>query len=382
MAKRDYYDVLGIQKVASDDEIKKAYRKAAMKYHPDKNPGDKEAETKFKEANEAYQVLSDKEKRAAYDRLGHAAFDPAAGGGAGGAGGFGGFGGFQNVDIDLGDIFGDLFGGGFGSSRKRNGSRKGQNVECEANISFMEAAFGAEKEVTFRRFEDCKKCSGSGAKEGTSPKTCSKCSGTGTIKTSQQSMFGQVMQTRECDSCRGTGKIIEEKCPLCKGKGKVIRNVKKKIKIPKGIDNGQAISLRGEGMHGENGGPAGDLVIHVSVRPHELFVRNGFDLYYDMPITFTQAALGAEVEIPTVDGKVKFKIPEGTQNGKVFRLSDKGIPVLNGRGRGSLYIKVQVEVPVKLSREQKELLREFEKLGTQNTNAQQKSFFAKASRSA
>lgn len=378
--KRDYYDVLGIQKGASDDEIKKAYRKAAMKYHPDKNPDNAEAEAKFKEANEAYQVLSDGEKRAAYDRYGHTAFEQ---GGAGGfQGGFGGFGGFGNVDIDLGDIFGDLFGGFGGSQKRKNGPRRGQNIETEVSVTFMEAAFGIEKEVVFRRYENCKTCKGTGAKPGTSAETCSKCGGSGTIKVRQNSMFGQIVQTRECDACHGNGQIIKEKCSDCNGKSKVIKNVKMKVNIPSGIDDGQAISISGEGMPGEKGGPSGDLIVHISIKPHEIFKRKGYDVHYDMPITFVQASLGAEVNVPTIDGNVKFKIPEGTQSGKTFRLSDKGIPVLKGRGRGrgSQYIKVQVEVPIKLNKKQKEILRSFDDAGTVDNHVQQKSFFDKVKR--
>lgn len=374
-SKRDYYEVLGIQKGASDDEIKRAYRKAAVKYHPDKNPDDKEAEAKFKEINEAYQILSDPDKKAAYDRMGHAAFEQGGFGGGGFGGGFGGAG----FDVDLGDIFGSFFGEGFGGGGRRNGPRKGRNIDVSVNISFEEAAFGCEKEVTFRRLENCKDCNGTGAKNGTEVETCSTCGGSGTVRQRQNSIFGQVVQTVTCSRCNGTGKIIKESCSTCDGKGKVYRNVTKKINIPEGIDDGQAISISGEGMAGEKGGPNGDLLVHVSVRAHELFTRNGFDVHYEMPISYAQAVLGDEIEVPTIDGKVKFKITEGTQNGKVYRLSDKGIPVLKGRGRGrgSQYIKVFVEVPTKLNKEQKELLKKFEESLTKENMSQKKSFFDK-----
>ncbi len=369
--KRDYYEVLGVQKGASEEEIKKAYRKAAHKYHPDKNQNDKESEAKFKEANEAYQVLSDSEKKAAYDRMGHAAFDQSAGYG-GGAGGFqGGF------DMgDLGDIFGNIFGGGFGGGR-RSGPRKGQDIEVQVRIEFKEAAFGVKKDISVRRQENCAVCSGTGAKPGTDVETCKKCSGSGQIRYQQQSIFGQMTSTKDCDACNGRGKTIKEPCRDCSGKGKVMKNATIPVNIPAGIDNNQAISVPGEGMPGEKGGPHGDLIVHILVNPHPIFKRNGSDVYCEVPITFVQAALGAEIEVPTIDGKVKITIPEGTQTARKFRLSDKGIPYLQRKGRGSEYITVNVEVPTKLSKEQKEILKRFDEKTSGDSHQQRKNFFEK-----
>ena len=369
--KRDYYEVLGVQKGASDEEIKKAYRKAAHKYHPDKNQNDKESEAKFKEANEAYQILSDSEKKAAYDRMGHAAFDQSAGYG-GGAGGFqGGF------DMgDLGDIFGNIFGGGFGGNR-RSGPRKGQDIEVQVRIEFKEAAFGVKKDISVRRQENCAVCSGTGAKPGTDVETCKKCSGSGQIRFQQQSIFGQMTQTKDCDACNGRGKTIKEPCRDCSGKGKVMKNATIPVNIPAGIDNNQAISVSGEGMPGEKGGPHGDLIVHILVNAHPIFKRNGADVYCEVPITFVQAALGAEIEVPTIDGKVKITIPEGTQTARKFRLSDKGIPYLQRKGRGSEYITVNVEVPTKLSKEQKEILKRFDEKTSGDSHQQRKNFFEK-----
>ncbi|MEI6131770.1 MAG: molecular chaperone DnaJ [Bacillota bacterium] len=369
--KRDYYDVLGVQKGASEEEIKKAYRKAAHKYHPDKNQNDKESEAKFKEANEAYQILSDAEKKSAYDQMGHAAFDQNAG--YGGAGGFqGGF------DMgDLGDIFGNIFGGGFGGGGRRNGPRKGQDIEVQIRIEFKEAAFGVKRDINVRRQENCAVCSGSGAKPGTDAETCKKCSGSGQIRFQQQSLFGQMTQVRDCDVCHGKGKIIKEACRDCSGKGKVMKNVTIPVNVPAGIDDGQAISMSGQGMPGEKGGPSGDLIVHIQVNPHPIFKRNGADVYCEVPITFVQAALGTEIEVPTIDGKVKMTIPDGTQTGRKFRLSEKGIPFLHRKGRGSEYITVNVEVPTKLSKEQKELLKKFDEKTNPDSHQQKKSFFEK-----
>ena len=354
--KRDYYEVLGLDKGASDEEIKKAYRKLAKQYHPDLHPGDKSCEEKFKEIGEAYEILSDPDKKARYDQYGHAAFDPNAGFGGGGFGGFGDFG-------DLGDILGNIFGGGFGgfgsSQTRRNAPQKGENVRIRLGISFEEAAFGCTKELSIPRVEDCDDCSGTGCKPGTSPESCPDCGGTGTVRTSQRTPFGVMQSTAACRKCGGTGKLIKEPCPKCAGKGKIRRTRSISVNIPSGIDDGQTVSLRGQGHAGANGGPAGDLLITVSVKAHPLFERDGSSILFEMPISFVQAALGAEVEVPTLDGKVKYTIPEGTQTGTTFRLRGKGVPYLNGSGRGDQYVTVNIETPKNLSKEQKELLREF-----------------------
>jgi|YNPMSStandDraft_1061717.scaffolds.fasta_scaffold12683_2 molecular chaperone DnaJ len=375
-AKRDYYEILGLQKGASDEEIKKAYRKLAKQYHPDVNPGNKEAEAKFKEINEAYEVLSDPQKRAQYDQFGHAGMEGAF------SSGFGtGFtGGFADFDFgDIGDIFESFFGGGFStrSSRSRSGPQKGADIKQSIEISFEEAAFGTQKEINFLRLENCPSCSGTGSKSGSQPKTCMHCNGTGQVQYRQSTPFGQIVNMRTCEVCKGEGKIITDPCSTCAGKGKVRRNVKKVINVPAGIDNGQTISLRGEGEPGKRGGPAGDLYITVRVRPHPLFQRQNNDVLCEIPITFVQAALGAEIEVPTLDGKVKYTIPEGTQTGSVFRLRNKGIPFLGSGGRGDQYVKVVVEVPKKLTEKQKELLRQFGELSGEDNHEQRKSFFNK-----
>ena len=372
--KRDYYEVLGVEKNASDAEIKKAYRKLAMKYHPDQNPGDKTAEEKFKEINEAYEVLSDADKKARYDQYGFAGVDPNFNPNAG----FGGFGGGGFGFGDLGDIFGDFFGGGTASSSgRRRGPAKGQNVVSEIEISFEDAAFGCEREITFSRIETCSTCHGTGAKEGTSPQTCTYCHGTGTVRT-QQNFMGMTMQSEQrCPKCGGKGTIISDPCQTCKGKGKVRRNKKLSVQIPAGIDHGQTISLRGQGHAGKNGGPAGDLLVTVMVQPHDVFRRDGTAVFCEAPITFTQAVLGAELEIPTIDGKVKYPIPEGTQTGTVFRLKGKGIPVLNGRGRGDQYVTVIIETPRNLNREQKDALRKFSETLNEGNYEKHRSFFKK-----
>ena len=355
--KRDYYEVLGLEKGASDEEIKKAYRKLAKQYHPDLHPGDKDCEEKFKEIGEAYEILSDPDKKAKYDQYGHAAFDPNAG--FGGGGGFGGFGDFG----DLGDILGNIFGGGFGGfsggQTRRNTPQKGENLRVRLGISFEEAAFGCTKEISIPRIEDCDDCKGTGCKPGTSPESCPDCGGTGTVRTSQRTPFGVMQSTTACRRCSGTGKLIKEPCPKCGGKGKVRRTRSISVNIPSGIDDGQTVSLRGQGHAGANGGPAGDLLITVSVKAHPLFERDGSSILFEMPISFVQAALGAEVEVPTLDGKVKYNIPEGTQTGTTFRLRGKGVPYLNGNGRGDQYVTVNIETPKNLNREQKDLLREF-----------------------
>ena len=352
--KRDYYEVLGVSKGASDDELKKAFRKEAKKYHPDLHPGDKAAEEKFKEVNEAYEVLSDKDKRARYDQFGHAGVDPNFGAG-GGTGGFGGF------DMgDLGDIFGDIFGGFGGGSARRNGPRRGQDIRQVVDVTFEEAAFGCKKHITVSRAEDCGHCHGTGAKPGTSAQTCQRCHGTGQVQTAVNTPFGRMMNTSTCPECRGEGKIIKEPCSACRGTGKVRRTKTIEISVPAGIDNGQTMQLSGQGEPGAKGGPAGDLLVTIRIRPHDIFRRENFDVFMEMPISFVQAALGATVQVPTLDGAVEYDIPEGTQTGTTFKLRGKGIPSIRGRGRGDQYITVNVEVPRNLSAKQKELLREFD----------------------
>ena len=369
--KRDYYEVLGVSKGASEDEIKRAYKKLARKYHPDMNPGDKEAEEKFKEVNEANEVLSDPDKKARYDQFGFAGVDPNYGAGGGyGAGGFD-FG-------DLGDIFGSFFGGGFGSGqRRRTGPQRGESIRMSVSVDFIEAAFGCEKEVTVERSEQCPTCKGNGCAPGTTPEVCPDCHGSGAVTQSQRTPFG-VMQTQAvCGKCRGTGKIIHQPCPDCRGSGRARKRKTVKVNIPAGIDNGQTISLRGQGHAGKNGGPNGDLLITVMVKPHDIFRREGTSVFCEAPITFTQAVLGAEMEIPTIDGKVKYTIPEGTQTGTVFRLRGKGIPVLNGHGRGDQYVTVTIETPRGLNREQKDALKKFSETLGEGNYEKQRSFFKK-----
>lgn len=369
---RDLYEVLGLQKGASDDEIKKAYRKLAKKYHPDLNPGDKEAEKKMKEVNGAYEVLSDAEKKARYDQYGFAGIDPNYAGGAGG----GGFGGFQ--DFDLGDIFGSMFGGGFGGQQTRqNGPRKGENLRITLQLTFEEAVFGCEKSVSVTRNESCKDCGGTGAKKGTSPETCPVCRGSGQVQSTQRTPFGVFSSSSPCQNCKGTGKIIKEPCPSCKGEGRVRKTRTIRVKIPAGIDDGQTISLRGEGNGGAQGGPAGDLYVTVYVKEHKMFKRDGQDIILEMPISFVQAALGATLTVPTVDGKVQYDLPEGTQTGTVFRLRGSGVPSVNGRGRGDQYVKVNVEIPRNLNHEQKELLRKFDEATGDSCYSERGGFFKK-----
>lgn len=358
--KRDYYEVLGLKKGASEDEIKKAFRKMALKYHPDKNPGDKTAEEKFKEVNEAYSILSDPEKKKLYDQFGHAGVDPNSGfGGAGG--GFGGFGGSYD---DIFDMFGNMFGGGFGgfgSRAQRNGPRKGRDLQKAMTITFEEAAFGVKKEIQVNKNVECSKCHGSGAAPGTQKQQCPKCGGSGQIHTTQRTPFGQFSNVQPCDRCGGTGEIIETPCPDCGGSGYIRKNVKIQVNIPAGVDNDSIIPLRGQGEPGVNGGPAGDLYIVISVKPHKLFKRKGSDLQLEIPISFEQAALGAEIVVPTLEEKIKYKVPAGTQPGTKFRIKGKGVPnVRNGR-KGDLYIKVNLEVPTKLNAEQKKAVEEMGK---------------------
>ena len=372
--KIDYYEVLGIQTGASEDEIKKAYKKLARKYHPDMNPGDKEAEEKFKEVNEANEVLSDPEKKARYDQFGFAGVDPNYGAGAGGGAYGGGF------DFgDLGDIFGSFFGGGFGGGQRRNPNapQRGESIRASVSVSFTEAAFGCEKSVTLERSEQCPTCKGNGCAPGTTPEICPDCHGTGTVQTRRQTPMGVFASNGPCRKCGGTGRLIHQPCPDCRGTGAVRKRKTIKVNIPAGIDHGQTISLRGQGNAGKNGGPAGDLLITVMVQPHELFRRDGVDVFCEAPITFAQAVLGAELEIPTIDGKVKYSIPEGTQTGTVFRLKGKGIPVLNGRGRGDQYVTVTIETPRNLNKEQREALRRFSETLGESNYEKRKSFFKK-----
>jgi len=360
--KRDYYEALGLSKGASEDEIKKAYRQLAKKFHPDINPGNKRAEDRFKEINEAYEILSDSEKKSRYDQFGHAGVDPnfAPGGGDpfGGYGG-GGFGG--SMDFDLGDILGSIFGGGGGggSGRNRNAPRKGERVRADVTITFKEAAFGCEKEVNIMRIESCDDCKGSGCKAGTTAEKCSNCNGSGAVTSQQRTPFGVMQSQTECPKCAGRGKIIHQPCEKCRGLGLVRRNRAVKVKIPAGIDNGQTISIRAQGNAGTNGGEAGDLFVTVVVMRHEEFEREGNAVLLTMPISFVQAALGADLEVNTLDGKVKYSIPEGTQTGTVFRLKGKGVPNLHKSGRGDQYITVKVVVPTGLDKEQKEILQKF-----------------------
>ena len=369
MAKRDYYEVLGVDKNADDAAIKKAYRQLAKKWHPDVNPGNAEAEEKFKEVNEAYQVLSDSQKRAAYDQYG---FDgPQAQGFGGGAGSYGGFGGFGGIDMD--DIFSSFFGGG--GRATRNGPVPGDDLRYDITITFEEAAKGCEKQINVVRDEECENCHGSGAKPGTNPQTCPTCGGSGQVRVTQNTAFGRIQNVRTCSNCHGTGKIISDPCPKCNGRGKVRTNKRRTIKIPAGIDNGQVLTIRGQGQPGERGGQPGDLLVVVSVRPHKLFKRDGADIYVDLPITFTQAALGAEIDVPTLDKPIKYPIPEGTQPGKTFRIRGKGIPYLRGAGSGDLYVTVSIDVPKKLNEKQKDLLRQFENSVEGGQYEQKKSFF-------
>ena len=350
MASKDYYEVLGLQKGASDDEIKRAFRKLAIKYHPDKNQGNKEAEEKFKEINEAYQVLSDPEKKANYDRFGTA--EP--GGFGGGAGGFSGFSDFG----DFGDIFSDIFGGGRSSSR-RNGPVKGDDIEYTLNLTFDEAVFGAEKQFSISRIEKCEDCGGTGAEKGTNLKTCPKCNGQGHINMQTQSLFGVSIRTVTCDQCGGKGKIAEKPCHTCKGKGTERKSRKITIKVPAGVDTGRYMTLRGQGHAGKNGGPAGDLHVVFKVAPSKQFIRKDNDIHVEAHISMGKAALGTEIKVPTIDGDVVYTVPAGTQSGTVFRLRGKGVPIVNTKNRGDQYVKVIVDIPKNLNEKQKEALAEF-----------------------
>ncbi len=364
--KRDYYEVLGIEKSATQDEIKRAYRVLAKKYHPDMNPGDAEAEAKSKEVNEAYDVLSDETKKQRYDQYGFAGVDPnAAGGGFGGGfGGFEGFGGFGGIDLN--DIMESFFGGG-SSSARRNGPIPGEDLQFRQTITFEEAAFGCVKTVTYNRVEKCPECGATGAAKGSAHETCSACKGTGRVSFQQRTLFGYSQSSRACDACGGTGKIIKNPCTNCKGKGYVKVQKKLDVTIPAGIDNGERIGAQGQGNTGRNGGPNGDLIIVITVKPHNIFERDGYNLYCEVPITFAEAALGAEIDVPTLEGKEKYSIPEGTQTGTSFTMRGKGIKYLNSSKKGDLIFNVVVETPKNLSARQKQLLQEFdEACGTSN----------------
>ena len=380
--KRDYYEVLGIGKNATDAEIKSAYRKLAKKYHPDLNPGDKEAEEKFKEVNEANDVLSDPQKRQRYDQFGFAGVDPnyaaANGGGAGGFGG--GFGG-----VDLGDIFGDIFGGGFGggfsgfgggsSTRTANAPRKGHDIQASVILTFEEAAHGCSKKITINRQDTCPDCGGTGAAKGTSPETCPDCGGRGYVVTQQRTPFGVMQSQQPCSHCGGRGTIIRNPCKTCRGTGKTAARKSLEINIPAGIDDDQNIALRGQGDAGSNGGPAGDVIVHVTVKADPMFERDGYDVTIHVPITFSQAVLGDDVEVPTVDGRIVQHIPEGTQSGTKFRLRGQGNQYLNGRGRGDQYVIVDVEIPKKVTRAQREALKAFEDSMKEDNYEKRKGFF-------
>ncbi|MDL2319203.1 molecular chaperone DnaJ [Eubacteriales bacterium OttesenSCG-928-A19] len=363
-SKRDYYEVLGVTRTASEEEIKVAYRRRAKECHPDLNPEDKTAEVRFKEVNEAYEVLMDGNKRARYDQFGHEGVNM----GGGFEGGFGGFGGFDS-------IFDTFFGGMGGRPQQRNGPERGSDLRYDMTITFEEAAFGVKKEFRFQRQENCEECGGTGAQKGTSPKQCETCHGTGTVRMTSNSMFGQVVTQRPCTTCNGTGQIIEEKCPKCGGSGRVRATRTATVNIPAGIDNGQVITMSGQGEPGLRGGPPGDLYVYITVEEHKLFKRDGFNLYCEIPLTITQAALGGTIDIPTLEGLVPHELPEGTQPGDEIRLRGKGIQMLRGPGKGDLYVHVRVDVPRKLSEEQKELLRAFEASLTGKEYETRKSFF-------
>lgn len=363
--KRDYYEVLGAKKGASDEELKKAYRTLAKKFHPDLNSGDKDSEAKFKEINEAYAVLSDAEKRKQYDQFGHAGVDGQ------------GFGGFGDFNVNLDDLFGSFF-GGFGGGRSANRQSRGSNLKYRMNLEFTEAAFGVEREISVNKEDLCDTCQGTGAREGESPETCSRCSGTGQVNTRQQTMFGAVMSSRPCPECGGSGKIIHNPCPACGGRGRHAKAKKLKVRIPAGVGDGEMLSMRGEGEPGERGGPYGDLYIEVHVKPHPIFERNGANTFCEVPITYAQAALGADIEVPTIDGPVPYHVKEGTQPGETFILRGKGIQHLNRPGsRGDHSFRVIIEVPRHLDNIQKELLNKFEASCGEKNYQKRGSFFKK-----
>lgn len=386
---KDYYELLGVSRDVTDEELKKAYRKMAKKYHPDSHDGEdkKAAEAKFKEISNAYSVLSDKTKRAQYDRFGsdfeNAGFNPGGAGGYG-SGGFGGFdfSGFNGggIDIDLDDILGSVFGGGFGgfggSSRKNNGPTKGADLRYNMTIKFEEAAFGTKKEINIMRNEKCDTCTGTGAKPGTNPITCDKCGGSGKIQVTQNTIMGTFASVKTCDKCNGEGKVIPTPCEKCSGKGHIKKSKKIEVNIPAGIDNGQAISLRGEGDIGKKGGPNGDLFVIVNVQPHKIFKRNGFDIFAEIKVPFTKLVLGGSIKVPTLEQEIDFNIPEGTQADTKFRIKEKGIPSIHGRGRGNLEFVVKVDIPKKLTEKQREILNQFADVTGDDVN-KKKGFFGR-----
>lgn len=365
---RDYYEILGVSKDASEDDIKKAYRSLAKKYHPDLNPDNAEAEAKFKEVNQAYEILSDGDKRSRYDRYGHAGVDPQAGGYGGSYGGFG------DIFDDIFDIFG---GAGFSRGSRRNGPVSGSDLRYNLKLEFKEAVFGVEKEIQIRRSENCETCGGTGAKPGTGKETCSTCNGRGEVRYAQQTPFGQFVRTSTCDVCDGTGETIKEKCNTCGGTGKQAKTKKIKVKIPAGVDNDSVISMRGEGEAGDRGGPNGDLYIYINIAEDPIFKRSGNNVYLTIPISFTEAALGAEIDVPTLEGIIKYTIQEGTQTGTEFKLKGMGVPNLRGYGRGDLYFTVEVKVPTKLTDKQKDLLRDFANETGEHIKEHKKGFFDK-----
>lgn len=382
--KRDYYEVLGLNKNATDDEIKKAYKKLAKQYHPDLNPNDREnATAKFKELGEAYDVLKDPQKRAMYDQYGFngpfANAGNSKGGGAGAGGGFGGFGGFEDIfkgaGVDMGDIFESFFGGGRRTQRQNQGPARGADLRYDLTIDFIDAAFGKEMNIKVPRLEKCDDCNGTGAAKGTSPETCPDCKGSGMRQTTTRTAFGTISNARPCDRCHGTGRIVKNPCPHCHGNGKLRIERDIRVNIPKGVDVGTRLKIANGGQVGDNGGPAGDLYVYINIKPHPIFTREGVDVGCEIPITFVQAALGATVEAPTIDGSVELKIPEGTQSGATLRIRNKGIPHLRGEGRGDEYVKIKVLTPKNLTDRQKRLLQEFESGGNDSVNNPEKSNF-------
>jgi len=365
--KRDYYEVLGVTKAANADEIKKAYRKLAKQFHPDVNPGDKVSEQNFKEASEAYEVLSDSDKKGKYDQFGHAAFDPNSGYGGGASSGGAGFG------FDFEDIFSSFFGGGGRSGR---GPQKGADVKVVLDITFEEAAFGVEREIAINKHINCDKCEATGSTSKSSS-TCRVCGGAGQVQVKQNTPFGQFMNVKTCDACHGEGKIIKDPCPECSGYGKVRRNVKILVKIPQGIDQGQTISIRSQGEAGQKGAPSGDLLVTIRIKPHAIYKRDNFNVFCEIPLSFVQATLGDEIQVPTLDGTVSYLVPDGTQTGTVFRLKNKGVPHLRGAGRGDQYVTVKIQVPQRLTEHQKELLKDFDSSITGVPKEDKKGFFKK-----
>lgn len=377
-SKRDYYEVLGIQKGASEDEIKKAYKKKAREYHPDLHPDDPTCEDKMKEVNEAYEVLSDADKKSRYDQFGHAGVDPSYGAGDGGFSGMGGMGGFGDMGDILESIFGGFSGGFGGNSRSNtNAPRRGSDIQESVLINFMDACNGIKKDIKLYRMATCENCHGSGAEAGTSPEVCPDCQGRGSVKSIQRTPFGNISSTKPCSRCGGKGKVIKNPCNSCRGVGRVKVQKTVNVEIPAGIDNGQTIRVGGQGDCGFNGGPSGDLLLNISVKKHPIFTREGYDINCDIPITYTEAVLGAEITVPTIDGDVGFTISEGTQNGSVFRLKGKGVKKIHRAERGDQYVRIYVEVPKNLSKKQKDLLRDFENSLTEKNYAKRQSFFDK-----